>query len=192
MYQNPGSAIARCLVFSLAVLSSLPLRASSEVKTSKSFEYGPFVFHVEPGVRLKKFYRSISLRRIPGIDFFEKDSNSSVLETRLGWKFSAIFRRVQSLMNMYPRRLDKVHVRIYPDFREVWNKLKFHSHRNAPAVYVVREKTIYISARKCDEYILAHEMAHAVIAHYFVVQPPVNAQEILAMYCDKHLKDQSV
>ena len=35
--------------------------------------------------------------------------------------------------------------------------------------------------------ILAHEMAHAVIDHYFGVKPPKATAEILAQYVDAHI-----
>jgi len=40
-----------------------------------------------------------------------------------------------------------------------------------------------------NENILAHEMGHCIIDHYFVILPPRKIQEMLAVYVDIHLQE---
>lgn len=54
--------------------------------------------------------------------------------------------------------------------------------------YVYDLNTIYISAESFTREILGHEMAHAIICHYFVVAPSVKVQEILASYVEYQLR----
>ena len=54
--------------------------------------------------------------------------------------------------------------------------------------YVFSLNTIYISAGSFNRYIVGHEMAHAVISHYFVVQPPVKVAEVLSGYVEYQLR----
>ena len=56
------------------------------------------------------------------------------------------------------------------------------------AWYIYESNTIYINADDVHEGILAHEMAHSIIDHYFSVRPPRATAEILARYVDKHLR----
>lgn len=53
-----------------------------------------------------------------------------------------------------------------------------------PSFYFHDRNRIYISARDATAGMLAHEVAHAVISHYFAVAPPVRVQEILAGYAE--------
>ena len=93
---------------------------------------------------------------------------------------------------MHPRKLKNLNIHIYPNLKKMRIDVKNVSHHKAPAFYYHKERTIYVSAKKCDEYLLAHELAHAIICNFFLVKPPANTQEILAIYCDSHLKDESV
>jgi hypothetical protein len=54
--------------------------------------------------------------------------------------------------------------------------------------YVTGQNTIYISLEDMTLGMLAHEIAHALIAHYFVVPPPPKMQEILSGYVEYSLQ----
>jgi hypothetical protein len=54
--------------------------------------------------------------------------------------------------------------------------------------YVYSLNTIYITQQDFKLPILGHEVAHAIISHYFVVQPSVKIQEILAGYVEYQLR----
>lgn len=50
--------------------------------------------------------------------------------------------------------------------------------------YLDESKTVYMSLEDMTAGILGHEMAHALICHYFGAPPAANLQEILAGYVD--------
>ena len=54
----------------------------------------------------------------------------------------------------------------------------------------LHKKIADIRVQDINEGILAHEMAHAIIDHFFDIRPPRATAEILARYVDKHLNDQ--
>jgi hypothetical protein len=56
------------------------------------------------------------------------------------------------------------------------------------AFYVNENTTIYISGENFRREVLGHEIAHAIINHYFVVSPPVKVQEILSKYVEYQLR----
>ena len=64
-------------------------------------------------------------------------------------------------------------------FSELFNK-----ELKAGSFYYHDQNVIYISTDGLRAGILAHEMAHAVISHYFVVLPPAKVQEVLAGYVE--------
>jgi hypothetical protein len=57
--------------------------------------------------------------------------------------------------------------------------------------YINEYNTIYISADDFTKEILGHEVAHMIISHYFVVQPPEKVAEILAGYIEYQLRKSS-
>lgn len=52
------------------------------------------------------------------------------------------------------------------------------------AGFVADKRTIYISLKDLDIYVLAHEMAYAAISSYFVIPMPKKTQEILAGFAE--------
>lgn len=54
--------------------------------------------------------------------------------------------------------------------------------------YVSELNTIYISQEHFQREVLGHEIAHAIMSRYFVVQPPVKASEVLAGYVEYQLR----
>lgn len=57
--------------------------------------------------------------------------------------------------------------------------------------YINEYNTIYISADDFTKEILGHEIAHMIISHYFVVQPPQKVAEILSGYVEYQLRKTS-
>jgi len=57
--------------------------------------------------------------------------------------------------------------------------------------YLHDRNTIYISAQDTTMGMLGHEIAHAIISHYFVTPPPEKVQEVLAGYVEYHLRKSS-
>jgi hypothetical protein len=56
------------------------------------------------------------------------------------------------------------------------------------AFYWHDSKSIYISAEDFKREVLGHEMGHAVMSSYFVVQPSTKIQEVLAGYVEYQLR----
>ena len=192
----------RILLLLFLSLNSFVLFAASEPQTSKSdpspkefttFKQGLFTFLVDPNVNLSRFSGKISLRKISHNLDHDKmlfPSTLSEPQKNLFWKFFVIYRRVQNLLNMHPTKQNPLTIYIFNDMKTIREKLKNHLHQDAPAFYNTREKALYLSSKDFDEYILAHELAHVIISNYFLIEPPAQTQEILATYCDSHLKDE--
>ena len=58
--------------------------------------------------------------------------------------------------------------------------------------YVFDNNTLYIAVGDFTKEIMGHEMAHAVISNFFVVQPPEKVQEVLAGYIEYQIRKGSV
>lgn len=105
-------------------------------------------------------------------------------------KADIIIEKVQVVLDMFP---DKYHVRlvILPDSSDVAHvfKQRYGKKVNHIAYYSLSEKTIYISADDTNLRVLAHEIGHSVVDHFFKVRPPYNIHELMAQFAEKHVTD---
>ena len=107
-------------------------------------------------------------------------------EARVGRHVDQLFQRVQVILEM-PKPDLRVHIRLYrnqEELSEAFGKITGRS-TQSPAFYWREANTIYLHLEKISTGILAHEMGHAVISHYFIVSPPEKIAEILCQYVDK-------
>ena len=103
-------------------------------------------------------------------------------------KMDGIFKKVQKILDMRGE-IKKVTIKVYPN-REQLHKAYFAitgEKCNYRAWYIFEINTIYINNDDVHEGIIAHEMAHSIIDHYFSVRPPRAMAEILSRYVDQHL-----
>lgn len=145
----------------------------------------------EKDVDLKKVNRRINL----GFSNFYsprhfKERLDISTEDILSGKIDAIFNRAEEILDMFPPKIH-VAINIYKSQDEL-NKVYeefFNEPKAEVSFYIYKTNTIYTVESGITENILAHEMAHCIIDHYFVILPPRKIQEMLAAYVDIHLKD---
>jgi hypothetical protein len=59
---------------------------------------------------------------------------------------------------------------------------------SVPSFYVNELNTIYVDQEHFTQWIIGHEMSHAIQCHYFVVSPPAKISEVLAGYVEYELR----
>ena len=105
-------------------------------------------------------------------------------------KLDIIIDKVQIVLDMFP---DYYHVRvvILPDADDVSRvyQRKYGKRANHIAYYSLSEKTIYVSADDMKLRVIAHEIGHSVVDHFFKVRPPYNIHELMAQFAEKHVTD---
>lgn len=105
-------------------------------------------------------------------------------------KIDIIIEKVQIVLDMFP---DFYHVNLVlladdDDVARMY-KRKYGKRVDHIAYYSLSEKTIYISADDTRLRVLAHEIGHSVVAHYFKVRPPYTIHELMAQFAEKHVSD---
>lgn len=145
----------------------------------------------ENDVDLKKVNMRLNLgfaKFYSPMGYKEKQGDSA--DGAISYKFDAIFNRAEEILDMYPQKIH-VAVNIYKTQEGLDEAYKefFDESNKAVSFYVYKTNTIYTIESQLNENIVAHEMAHCIIDHYFVILPPVKIQEMLAAYVDMHLKD---
>ena len=138
---------------------------------------------------LRKFENKINYTRNESVFkglFFSSTSKDP--KEAIKKKVEALFERVQEILDMRAR-INKIIITIYPDKNRL-DEIYYYITGTKCRIrswYIYESNTIYINAGDVHEGILAHEMAHAIIDHYFSVRPPKATAEILARYVDEHL-----
>lgn len=83
--------------------------------------------------------------------------------------------RVQAILDMRPKNF-RVKIELVPKYEG--EDIALYSHKKGAI-------TVYVDS--ITDFILAHELAHAIISKSFRTPPPEKAQEILTQYVDRHL-----
>lgn len=103
-------------------------------------------------------------------------------------KLDGIFKKVQNILDMRGK-IKKVTIKVYPNTEQL-HEAYFAitgTKCNYKAWYIFELNAIYVTIDDVNEGIIAHEMAHSIINHYFSVRPPRATTEILSRYVDQHL-----
>ncbi|MBM3252623.1 MAG: hypothetical protein FJZ11_07605 [Candidatus Omnitrophica bacterium] len=144
-----------------------------------------------PKVDINKVNSRIQIRfyDINGGRFSAKNKSA---EEQLAEKFDRLLLRVEKILDMYPRKLhlkamiyknqaqiDEVYIRIF-NYSDGEERISFYVHKFT---------TVFTAEQVIREGVLAHEMGHAVVDHYFVVLPPEKIKELLSQYVELHLED---
>jgi hypothetical protein len=119
-----------------------------------------------------------------------KIDNSST-EKELASDIEILFNRASDILDMHIYSL-KGHIKVFADFQQ----LADFYHRRFKGIlpctgfsfYLPEYDSIYISAFYFRREILGHEMGHAIMSRYFVVQPSIKIQEVLAGYVEYQLR----
>ena len=61
-----------------------------------------------------------------------------------------------------------------------------------PSFYEKNSKTLYIVESHYNRYVIAHELTHAIINQYFVVDMPERMQEVLAGYVEYKMRNKTL
>ncbi len=177
------------LVAALVFMSAAPVEAGrfegdgALVTKSQYFElYAPDDFSMEHLLNELKFEYFLSLDAYFVGEI--RDLNDLLCRT-----IDAIFLEINDSLGLSVEnysgtiRFLKDHNELNRVFQDIF-KVDF----NERAFYFYEGNTIYISLEDITLGMLGHEMAHAIISHYFVVPPPKKLQEVLSGYVEFKLR----
>jgi len=179
--------LARTVVFSACIMALFtPHWAMAEVELKSNF------------VRLVFSDQDDIARLDKKIDFGDSGgwfaaSTPAAAQERLLRKIDAIYTKVQRILDMRkPPMQPTVVLQVARDEDELAAiSVKIFKRRaSARAWYVYMHNTVYINVRDVHAGMIAHELAHAIIDHYFSAPPPRNTAEILATAVDRSLFDE--
>ena len=119
-------------------------------------------------------------------------SDSQSVEGELIKKVDLLFEKVQLILDMR-KEMKKVRVRVFSNaeqLRVAYEKI-FKQKCTVRGWYLFEFDTVFLNVEDVHEGMLAHELGHAIIDHFFAVRPPRATAEILAKYVDAHLNEEA-
>lgn len=119
-----------------------------------------------------------------------RKKNVVTVEDEVLAKLDAIMEKAETVLDMFPNNL---HIRVVlldsVDAVSRVYKQKYGKDVDHIAYYSLSEDTIYFSVDNARLRVVAHEMGHAIVDHYFDVRPPYNIHELMAQFTEKHITD---
>jgi len=178
---------AICIIMGQGVVFSIEDRFTAVKKIQGKY----FQILYEPGVDVLSLLEQLNIGPADRILAGKTAESESSPEQALAEMLDTLFIRVSDTLDM----------RLYNSFEGVIkiceSNAKLHQifyglfsnnlNSNYP-FYMHSNNTIYISAENFSSTLLGHEIAHAVISHYFVVLPSIKIQEVLAGYVEYQLR----
>ncbi len=124
------------------------------------------------------------------LGYYLKEKPIITVEDEVLAKLDTIIEKAEVVLEMFP---DKLHftVVLLPSQKEVDTMYlsKYDKDEHHIAYYSLKEDTIYISVDDTRLRIIAHEIGHAIVNHYFKVRPPYTIHELMAQFVEKHITD---
>ena len=183
-----------CLVL-VFLMSGASAWSQQQVDDGVSFSHSKiegahFTIYYQSGVDLDNLLTQLNVSHsdeiLPG-----QTLDSSSPEREPASKVDVLFARGSDILDLHVYSY-KGTIKIFATLKELSDYYYKVLHAAIPgsgyAYYLDDYKTIYISAEYFHREDLGHEIGHAIMGAYFVVQPSVKIQEVLAGYIDYQLK----
>jgi hypothetical protein len=154
-----------------------------------SFESKYCTIYLEPGVDARRVQRRLNQRSFYTYAAARPDRSASD-EEKIAYRIDILLEKAKEILGIYPSKMD-LKIKIFKTRQELDDEFTRIVKRveDVRSFYVHQQETIYLSEPDISDSIVAHEMGHAVVDHYFQVVPPAKLGEMLAQYVDLHLED---
>ncbi len=116
--------------------------------------------------------------------------NTVTLEDEVLAKVDLVVEKAETVLDMFPNNMHFTLILVADsdDVSKVYNQM-YHKNVNYLSFYSLSQKTIWMSVDDANLHVLAHEIGHAIVDHYFKVRPPYNIHELMAQFVEKHITD---
>ncbi len=149
-----------------------------------------FNIYYKSHIALEGLLKQLSVS--PADEMLSKQSiDTSSLERTISSKVEVLFNRAGDILDMHVYSFQGS-IKIFPSMKDMTDYYNTRFHANLPctgyAFYSPDDKSIYVSADNFRREVLGHEIGHAIMSGYFVVQPSMKVQEVLAGYVEYQLR----
>jgi hypothetical protein len=179
---QPWSVLLKSIPLLALLLAVLPARLSAE--DFEIIKTGAYTVYYEPDVKLKRVYGKLRKRSIHMRERAGRRSLTSI-EEKITHRLDLILQRVKETLDMRPPNVAFT-IKIFKDRDDVYDNYTrlTRKHDKVKSFYHHESGTIFVSEKYISDSILAHEFAHVLVRHYFVVRPPSKVSEMMAIHVD--------
>ncbi len=157
---------------------------------SSQIESKFFKVSYKPDVSLEGLVTQLNVSKSDEILANLSVDNSSTSK-QLATMLDVLFNRASDVLDMHIYSF-KGEIKVFATRQELTDFYNNLFHTALPctgyAFYLADYNSIYVSAEYFRREVIGHEIGHAVMSNYFVVQPSVKIQEVLAGYVEYQLK----
>jgi len=148
-----------------------------------------FAVYYYDGCDLAKLAGKLNAEHFLHIDVFSQENTAGDISSVISRLIDSIYLEVCDILDIHIYSFNGV-ISIVPDDGVIADITEKYSGQRikAPSFYFLSQNTVYVSFNSLNLGMLGHELAHAVISHYFVVAPPPKVQEILTGYVEYSLR----
>lgn len=148
-----------------------------------------FTIYYDQGCNLADIANKLNVEHFLHIDIFSQNDNSQSIDSIISSLFDSIYLEVSDILDIHIYSFHAT-IKILSDKEKMADVLEKYLKKriNMPSYYFQSKNTIYISFDDLTLGMLAHEIAHAIISHYFVVAPSEKVQEVLSGYVEYSIR----
>ena len=178
---------AAVMVLGCAGVAAWAAGPDDGVPVGRVIESRYFTVSLAPGVEEWSLVRSLDIA--PGHKIivgpspsYSPNSLGDLLDALFAWSGGVLD------MNLYSYKGRIKVVRTTAELGEVYRRLYGVADHAEKGFYVFSLNTLFVAQEDFTKEIVGHEIAHAIISNFFVVQPPEKVQEVLAGYIEFQLR----
>ena len=159
---------------------------SDGFSAARKIESRYFSVQLAPGVDESQLITSLNIgpesKVLAGQSLSAVSSLGDVLDALFVWACGVLD------MQLYSYRGNIKVVNSESALADVYRKLYGMERTGEKGFYIYEINTLYVSQDDFTKEIVGHELGHAIISNYFVVQPSAKVQEVLAGYIEYQLR----
>ncbi|MFC1515018.1 hypothetical protein ACFL5X_03865 [Candidatus Omnitrophota bacterium] len=147
-----------------------------------------FSVYAPRDIDIPDLIKQLNFEYLTHVKGFSADSSSDMVHL-LNTTLDSLYLEVSDILDIHVYSFHGK-IKFVPDQRAVAAAYRDFSGQafQERSFYLHQESTIYISLEDITLGMLGHEMAHAIISHYFVIPPPIKTQEVLSGYVEYSLR----
>jgi len=149
-----------------------------------------FTIYYKKDADLKSVEKRLRRRTFYMAGMQKPDPLASVDE-KIACRLDVLFQRAKQILDMYPSNMN-VRIIVFSTQSELideYSAIFRYRDEDIRSFYIFKYDTVYTSEEDICDSIMAHEFAHAISDHYFMVPAPEKVKEMLASHVDESLDE---
>ena len=178
----------------IILLAAVSLQAAASAEQTVKSKY--FNIYIGQGIDRTELLQKLNAHYFLQLKAAFSDENyksGTDADDQMARTLDAIYLEISDILDihMYSFSID---LEIVPGKDALSDELfKYLNKRlDMPSFYFYDRNRIYVSFADMTLGMLSHEIAHAIVSHYFVVPPSVKVQEVLAGYAEYSIRKVTV